>query len=264
MALQLFQDVVVNGEILPASIVAAETQNHAGARGAPRAAWWQAADAIAIRTVLLQEARRLGLNPDPEAVAPDRTESDEESIIRQLLDQVIDTAPPDKAAVHREWRKDPTRFRSPPLWEVSHILVACDGADAAERADAERRASAIFDALIRDPASFASIAERESDCPSKRMGGFLGQMRPGDVVPEFEAVLSEMTAGEIGGPVFTRYGYHVIRLDAVAEGRTLPFDAIAGKIAEAMEKAAWARAAQAYVRRLLRDAEISGAPLSSR
>lgn len=262
--MQLFQDVVVNGETLPSSVVAAEAQNHAGPPGIPTTAWRKAADAIAIRTLLLQEARRRGLEPDPEAVVPGKAESDEESIIRQLLDEVIDVAAPDQAAVHREWRKDPSRFRSPPLWEVSHILVACNVDDKASLAEAERRAYTISDVVVGDPASFNATAERESDCPSNRTGGFLGQMRPGEAVPEFEAVLSKMAEGDINGPILTRYGYHMIRLDALAEGRVLPFEAVERKIADAMEKAAWARAAQVYVNRLLSDAEISGASLSSR
>jgi len=108
------------------------------------------------------------------------------------------------------------------------------------------------------------LPERESGCPSKKMGGFLGQMRPGDTVREFEAVLSSMSEGEISEPVLTRYGYHVIRLDALAEGKVLPFETVAPKIAEAMEKAAWARATRDYVAGLLEAAEISGASLASR
>lgn len=226
MTKSLFQEVVVNGERLPASVVAAETQNHAAPRGSPSTAWRKAADALAIRTLLLQEARRRGLKAEPTADGPGRAESDDESLIRQLLDDAIDVAPPNQAAVLQEWRKAPSRFRSAPLWEVSHILVACDFEGKPGYADAERRASAIRDALVRDPSSFNAIAERESDCPSSRMGGFLGQMRPGDAIPEFEAALSEMTEGEIGRPVLTRYSYHVIRLDAFAAGQVLPFEAV--------------------------------------
>lgn len=33
------------------------------------------------------------------------------------------------AAVLAEWSRDPSRFRTPPLWEVSHILIACNPRD---------------------------------------------------------------------------------------------------------------------------------------
>ena len=54
----LFPDVIVNGETIPAAQVAAETQNHDGPKGKPGIAWRKAANAVAIRTLLLQEAAR--------------------------------------------------------------------------------------------------------------------------------------------------------------------------------------------------------------
>jgi peptidyl-prolyl cis-trans isomerase C len=260
----LFADVVVNGEMVPFTAVAAETQNHAGPRGVPGTAWRKAADAIAIRTLLLQEAKRRGVEADTQSLAPGKTESEEEAVIRQLLDEAVDIAPPEPEAVRREWEKNPSRFRTPPLWEVSHILVACDAEDEAVLESASQRATAILEAVKADPGAFAAIAERESDCSSGKMGGFLGQMRPGDAVPEFEEALAAMAEGDITGLVSSRYGFHVIRLDALAEGKVLPFETVAPKIAEAMEKAAWAYAARNFVGRLLETAEITGASLPSR
>ena len=53
----LFPDLVVNGETVPAAVIAAEAQNHDGPKGKPGIAWRKAANAVAIRTLLLQEAR---------------------------------------------------------------------------------------------------------------------------------------------------------------------------------------------------------------
>ena len=81
-------------------------------------------------------------------------------------------------------------------------------------------------------------------------------------MPEFEAALRGLAEGEIApAPVLTRHGWHVIRMDAAAEGAELPFDAVSGKIAEAMEKVAWARAARAFLADLVATAEITGAEL---
>ena len=64
-------------------------------------------------------------------------------------------------------------------------------------------------------------------------------------------------------PVLTRHGWHIIRLDALAEGRVLPFEAVRDKIAEALEKAAWTKAARAFIGRLVGNATISGADFRS-
>jgi len=258
----LFPDLVVNGETVPHTAVAAEVQNHDAPKGKPGIAWRKAANAVAVRTLLLQEARRRGLRPAPAEVGPGRFETDEEALIRGLLEAAVGVETPTEAAIRAEWDRDPARFRAPPLWEVSHILVACDPRDAAASAAARARAVDLAQQALANPRRFAHLASEASDCGSKASGGALGQLGPGETVPEFEAALRRLSEGRITpDPVLTRHGWHVIRMDAVAEGAVLPFEAVRKKISEAMEKAAWARAARSFVNQLVASAEISGADL---
>jgi peptidyl-prolyl cis-trans isomerase C len=50
-------------------------------------------------------------------------------------------------------------------------------------------------------------------------------------------------------------------MDAVAHGTPLPYEAVRGKIANALEKAAWSRAARTIIDRLAEGAVIVGADL---
>ena len=116
--------------------------------------------------------------------------------------------------------------------------------------------------VSKAPRSFARLAEEHSECGSKSSGGSLGQLGPGDTVPEFEKILRTLESGEIASaPVLTRFGWHIIRMDAVAHGEPLPFETVKTRIAEAMEKAFWAQAVRAYVNQLVASSEISGADL---
>lgn len=253
-------DLRVNGELVPAAAIAAEAQHHAAPRDKPEVAWRKAADALAIRLLLLEEARRRGIVVEPLEIGPACFETEEEALIRALLDTAIVVQTPTEEDIRREWEKDPSRFHTPPLWEASHILCACDSSDVASREKAKARAALLATLLCEGAQDFAALAARESDCPSKTSGGALGQLGPGDTVPEFEAALAGLEAGEITAmPVVTRYGYHIIRLDAVAETRVLPFEVVRDRIANAMEKAAWVSAARQFTRDLLASAEISGA-----
>lgn len=262
MTAALFPDLVVNGETVPHAVVAAEVQNHAAPKGKPGIAWRKAANAIAMRTLLLQEARRRGIAAEPAEVGPGRFETEEEALIRGLLDAAVATEPPAEAAIRAEWARDPSRFRAPPLWEVSHILCACDPRDEGATAAALARARALLADLAARPGDFARLAASHSDCGSKSSGGALGQLGPGDTVPEFEEALRGLGEGEMtAGPVLTRHGWHIIRMDAVATGAVLPFETVRPKIAAALEKAAWARAARSFVDGLVTSAEISGADL---
>jgi len=258
----LFPDVVVNGETIPSAAIAAEAQNHEAPKDKPGIAWRKAAQALAIRALLLQEAKRRGLTADPLELAPGRFETDDEALIRALLDEALVIAPVGEDAVRAEWEKDPDRYRSAPLWDVSHILCACDPRNAEKRVAAEARATALLSRLDGDAKGFAAAA-RDSDCGSKASGGHLGQLGPGDTVPEFEAALRTLAEGTVSpAPVLSRHGWHLIRLNAIAPGQVLPFDAVRPKIAQALEKAAWAQASRDFVETLAQGAKITGASLA--
>ena len=71
-----------------------------------------------------------------------------------------------------------------------------------------------------------------------------------------------LAEGEITAePALSWHGWHIIRLDAIAEGAVLPYHAARGKIVDAMEKAAWVASARAFVSQLVASAEIAGADL---
>jgi len=264
MSTTLFPDLVVNGETVPHAVVASEAQNHPAPEGKPGIAWRKAANAVAMRTLLLQEARRRGMQATPAEVGPGRFETEDEALIRGLLDATVEVLPPTEEEIQAEWARDPDRFRAPPLWEVSHILCACDPRVSDQRETARKRADDLAARAAANPRGFAKLASSNSDCGSKASGGSLGQLGPGDTVPEFEAVLRRLNEGEITAePVLTRHGWHVIRMDAIAEGAVLPFDAVSSKISDAMEKAAWARGAREFVSHLVASARISGAELGS-
>jgi peptidyl-prolyl cis-trans isomerase C len=261
MNLALLPDVVVNGETVPRAAIAAEAQHHAAPRGKPGIAWRRAAQALLIRTLLIQEARARGLQPRPEQLAPGRVETEDEALIRALLDRALTPAPVTEAAIRAEWARDPGRYRSAPLWDVSHILCACDPLDETASAEALARAQAMLARLDGDAGDFAAIA-RDSDCGSRVSGGHLGQLGPGDTLPEFEAALRDLSEGGLTPePVLTRHGWHIIRLNATAPGKVLPYEAVRPKIAVALEKAAWARASRDFIEDLARRATITGASL---
>jgi peptidyl-prolyl cis-trans isomerase C len=260
----LFPDLIVNGETVPHTVIAVEAQNHAAPKSKPGIAWRKAANALAVRMLLLQEARRRGLEPQPAEVGPGRFETEEEALIRGLLEATINVTPPSEDELRAQWACDYSRFRSPPLWEVSHILCACDPRDEVGKSAARARADALLGKALGYPHSFAKLAQENSDCLSNSSGGALGQLGPGETVPEFEAALRTLSDGEITAePVLTRHGWHIIRMDAFTEGAALPFEAVRQKISDAVEKASWAREARALVNQLFASAEISGADLQS-
>ena len=255
----LLPPVFVNGIEISAGRIAAEAQNHPAPKEKPGLAWKAAARALAIREMMLQEARARGLTPDPAEVSPGQVETEDEALIRQLSELAIQPAPADELALRAVYDAQPDRFRAPSLYEAAHILFPRQDDMAAVRAHAD----GVLAQLRENPRRFGELARTHSACSSKDNGGLLGQLAQGDTVPEFEAAMDTLEEGQISDAIETRFGLHVIRLDARARGEVLPFDAILPRLRDAHAKAAWARAAAQFTAELVAKANIEGVQLQA-
>ncbi len=57
---------------------------------------------------------------------------------------------------------------------------------------------------------FSTLAEENSECPSKKRGGDLGWFGKGAMVRPFEVAAFTAEEGEVVGPVKTEFGWHLI------------------------------------------------------
>ena len=252
--------VSVNGVTIRHDEISREAQNHPAPT--PIAAWTAAARALAVRELLLQEARRSGLEPQPLSDGEGRTETDEEASIRALVEREVSTPAPDEATCRRYYEQNLRRFRSADLYEAAHILIAAHPGDRAAYAAARAEAVALIAALRDAPERFAEFALAHSACPSKAVGGNLGQLSPGDTTPEFDAALAAMVPGETSAePVASRFGHHIIRLDRKIEGRQLPFEQVRDRIADYLVDRARHTAIAQFVARVAARAEVRGVDL---
>jgi peptidyl-prolyl cis-trans isomerase C len=253
--------VRVNGVRIPRDAIAREVQQHPAKN--PAEALKAAARALVIRELLLQEARRLALHAEPLADAAGRRETDEEALIRVLIEREVKTPEPDAETCRRYYEQNRTKFRSADIYEAAHILFAAVRSDRDAYARAQADASAVLAVLREEPARFAEIARARSACPSAAQDGNLGQIGAGATTPEFERALAAMTPGALcDAPVETRYGVHIIRLDRKIEGRELPFELVQSRIAEFLAASVQHRAMAQYVARLAAAAAIEGVTLA--
>jgi peptidyl-prolyl cis-trans isomerase C len=252
--------VSVNGVVVHHDEISREAQNHPAPT--PVAAWTAAARALAVRELLLQEARRIVIDAQPLTDGEGRTETTEEASIRSLVEREISTPIPDETACRRYYTHNLKRFRSADLYEAAHILIAARPGDRAAYAAARTEAEAVTAALLDAPERFAELASAHSACPSKAVGGNLGQLSPGDTAPEFDAALRAMAPGEITTePVASRFGHHIIRLDRKIEGRQLSFEVVRERIADYLVDRTRHTAIAQFVARLTARAEITGVDL---
>jgi len=145
---------------------------------------------------------------------------------------VSDQAVADYYAAHA------AEFGQPEQRSASHILIAVDkNADAATRARAKAKATALYQTLLKTPDRFAELARKESQDPgSAAQGGSLGQFARGMMVKPFEDAVFGMKPREIRGPVESDFGYHIIRLDAIHPAQTAPLAQVRAAVVDSLRK----------------------------
>jgi parvulin-like peptidyl-prolyl isomerase len=110
-------------------------------------------------------------------------------------------------------------YGQPESRDVRHILV-----------EKEALANDLY-AQLQDGASFAQLAKKHSKDPGSAAQGGKLTISKGQTVPEFDKLAFELKTGELGKPVKTQYGWHIIEaLSAVKAAKTQPFGDVQAQI----------------------------------
>ena len=136
------------------------------------------------------------------------------------------------ADVKQYYDQNLAKYSEPEQRRASHILIAVKpGDDAQKRAAAKARAEAIYQQVKANPASFATVAKRESsDTGSALQGGDLGWFPRNAMVKPFADAVFAMRNGAISQPVLSEFGYHIIELTGIKPARTRSLDEVKADI----------------------------------
>jgi len=118
------------------------------------------------------------------------------------------------AEVKQTFDAQPAKYAAPERVKASHILIAVPQGATKEQDDAaQKKAKDLYAKATASGGDFAKLATDNSDDPgSKIRGGDLGFFPRGMMVPDFEKVAFDLKPGEVGQPVKTQFGYHIIKV----------------------------------------------------
>lgn len=182
----------------------------AGSEGAERFV-----DELVKKEMLYQEAKKRGFENNPE-YKKKVDDFKKLTLISLLLEKEIE----EKAKVTDKDVKNYYEAHKGELTtnnqvRASHILVKT-----------EDEAKKILE-QIKKGGDFAKIAREKSiDSGSAKNGGDLGFFSRGQMVPEFENAAFNLKEGEMGGPVKTQFGYHIIKVTGRKEGKIVEFEKV--------------------------------------
>jgi len=158
---------------------------------------------------------------------------------------------PGEAEIKQFFSAYPNKLRDHERVRASHILLPIDPDDpdpALEHAKALKTRA--------EQEGFAEIARLHSVCASAPGGGELGFIRREDVDPTFADAAFSQIVGEVGAPVRTPYGYHLIKVSEHEIPSPPTIDEARSKIVGFLKQARGVKLLEEWVNKLRNGAEI--------
>jgi peptidyl-prolyl cis-trans isomerase D len=132
-----------------------------------------------------------------------------------------------KAAYQERLRE----FEQPERRRLSHVLVRVPSVGGSGAEDAARAKAEAALARIKGGADFAQVAREVSEDQATALrGGELGVVARGEMLAPFEELAFGLKPGEVGGPVRTAYGYHVVKVLEILPASKKEFKEVAPTI----------------------------------
>lgn len=172
-----------------------------------------------------------------------------------LNNRVYETVTKDATVTEEQiqayYDENPAEFMTDETRTTRHILFApgelsADATTAATEADwsaALQEATKVRSDIVGG-ADFGEMAKQHSDDPgSKDLGGDLGEVQRGMMVPEFEEACFSLDKLAVSEPIKTAYGYHLIQVTDITAARQKTLDevrdAISATLLQKEQRKAW-------------------------
>ena len=135
-----------------------------------------------------------------------------------------------KRKVEKYYHDNQKKFWEPGKVRVRHILILFEKGDSEITKKKKIRKIKTILTELKEGKDFAEAAKEYSEDVSASMGGDVGFVVKGQMVPEFEKAVFRLKEREISDVVETEYGYHIIKAEKIQKGRTLPFNEVQAEI----------------------------------
>ncbi|OFZ79911.1 MAG: hypothetical protein A2583_06510 [Bdellovibrionales bacterium RIFOXYD1_FULL_53_11] len=167
-------------------------------------------DDLIKRELGIQEAKRAGLDKDPEVI--DRMNT---VLYHALIDKKLSK---DFENIHITDDEAKSYYSKNPEIRTSHVFVAVrpDAAPEQEKKAREKIKKIQDEALKDGKMSFAEVAQRYSEGVAAPMGGDIDYQTKDKLDPAYyETAVKLKTVGRISSIVRSQFGYHIIKLTAM-------------------------------------------------
>ncbi len=190
-----------------------------------------------LRKALAAEARGKAWDKRPE-VASQMDRAREQALVSSYMNSV--SRPPEtypsEAEIRAAYDQSQNSFIVPRQFKLSQIFVLAPAeTDKAAFAKAQAKISDLNEKARKRGADFAALAKASSEhTESAGKGGDMGWVAEASLIPELREPLGALKKGDIGGPIKTAQGWHILRLEDIREKGVRPLPEVRDQIAAAL------------------------------
>lgn len=160
----------------------------------------------------------------------------------------------DDRELRERYDRDKERYRLPERAHLREIVIVRPDAPLAVDAARDRANDAATKA--RASADFAKLASTVSEAGTKSKGGDLGEVNRGELLPDLDKAVFNAAAGAIIGPIETKSGWHILKVEQRLPSEVPAFESIKDKLRKDVSDETFQRDLKAYLDRLRKDAFI--------
>ncbi len=156
--------------------------------------------------------------------------------------------------LRERYEREKERHRLP---ERAHLreIVILKPEDASTVETARQRAQTVAD-QARTTTDFPALAAATSEAGTRNKGGDLGEVSRGELLPDLDKAIFNSTAGTVIGPIETKSGWHILKVESRLPSEVPAFESVKDKLRREASDDAWQRDYKSYVDNLRKDAFI--------
>lgn len=156
--------------------------------------------------------------------------------------------------LRERYDREKEHYRLPERAHLREIVIPRpDSATAAEQTQKRVDQIAADSRLAPD---FAKYAGAVPESVTKDKGGDLGEVARGELLPDLDKAVFNSQAGVVLGPIATKSGWHIIKVESRLPSEVPAFESVKDKLRKDVSDETFQRDYKAYIERLRKDAFI--------
>jgi parvulin-like peptidyl-prolyl isomerase len=157
--------------------------------------------------------------------------------------------------LRERYDREKERYRLPERARLREIVILRpEGAMNVELA--QKKANDVATQARVANADFAKLATQSSEVDTKEKGGDLGEVARGELLPDLDKAVFNSAAGAVIGPIATKSGWHILRVEQRLPSEVPAFESVKDKLRRDASDEAYQRDYKAYIARLRADAFV--------